>query len=195
MRIIYIATSCVSFHSYLCTCIAFPLSHINNPSLVNQSVKLLTVGPRIFSHHFLSSAWRRTSLVEWLPLSSSELQCCWRGQTGRWAGSPSVAAGPYRPTLSPEGPAKVQCLQHWVTVAGVAKLSDQIAIGGRTDQDWWRTCDDIHAHIICVISAINVSEKESKPLLDICSGFIIIFSCLLYMPAKSTIKWWHKHIT
>ncbi len=101
MRIIYIATSCVSFHSYLCTCIAFPLSHINNPSLVNQSVKLLTVGPRIFSHHFLSSAWRRTSLVEWLPLSSSELQCCWRGQTGRWAGSPSAAAGPYRPALSP----------------------------------------------------------------------------------------------
>lgn len=52
----------------------------------------------------------------------------------------------------PEGPAKVQCLQHWVTVAGVAKLSDQIAIGERTDQRlmkdmWWHTCTYNMCHI------------------------------------------------
>lgn len=53
------------------------------------------------SYHFPSSVWRWTSLVEWLLLSSSGLQCCWTGQPGRWAGSLYDAAGSYTPALSP----------------------------------------------------------------------------------------------
>ncbi len=145
MRIIYIATSCVSFHSYLCTCIAFPLSHINNPSLVNQSVKLLTVGPRIFLTIFFPQPGDE---LLWWNDSHFLLLSCNAVEEVRQAGEQALL--PSRLDLIgqhflPEGPAKVQCLQHWVTVAGVAKLSDQIAIGGRTDQRlmkdmWWHTC-------------------------------------------------------
>lgn len=94
-----------------------------------QSARSRTVGPMIFSHHFPSSVWRWTSLVEWLPLSSSELQCCWTGQPGRWAGSLYAAAGSYRPALSPGRAGRS-------TVPAARSYSSRCCQTERPDCDW-----------------------------------------------------------